>query len=333
MAHQFYFNPYILDNLPAPAAGFDVVRDLSEPRLQMYITSHGVKTFFIRRRARGRDRRIIIGKYPEMDIEAARAAVSAAWDAAAVVPRVTHRPVNFHRFVKFYIANRVRRAPASQEKLIRAIERHLGPLFENNIGDITSNDIAAVIERIDGAAIAARMHELLLSIFKYAIERGHITENPVVSVVRPMPVRRVRPLGMGGVRRLRDVIMKMDDAPVLRAAFLMLIYGFAPRSKIFSMQWRDLDFNHYMFGDMPLSDMAAVLLSDMPQNGRWVFPGRGRGHLTDPRCAWHRVANAAVMPTLTMDDVHKFMMRHLTWTSDREDMRQNMNILLSQIFD
>ena len=27
MAHQFYFNPYILDNLPAPASGFDVVQD------------------------------------------------------------------------------------------------------------------------------------------------------------------------------------------------------------------------------------------------------------------------------------------------------------------
>ena len=35
MAHQFFFNPFILDNLPAPATGFDVVQDLSEPRLRM----------------------------------------------------------------------------------------------------------------------------------------------------------------------------------------------------------------------------------------------------------------------------------------------------------
>lgn len=333
MAHQFYFNPYILDNLPAPAVGFDVVRDLSEPRLQLYITSHGVKTFFIRRRVRGRDRRIIIGNYPDMDIETARAAVATVWDAAAVVPHVTRRPVNFHRFVKFYVANRVRRSDASRDKLVRAIERHLGALFEKNIADITSGDIERVISQIDGATIAARMHELLHSIFKYAIERGHASANPVVSVVRPTPVRRVRPLGLGGLRRLRGVILKMDDAPILRAAFLMLIYGFAPRSKIFSMQWRDLDFNHYMFGDMPLADMAVVLLSDMPQNGRWVFPGRGRGHLTDPRVVWHRIANAAGMPTLTMDDVHKFMMRRLTWAPGREDMRQNMNNLLTQIFD
>ena len=35
MAHQFFFNSYILDSLPAPEAGFDVVQDLSEPRLRM----------------------------------------------------------------------------------------------------------------------------------------------------------------------------------------------------------------------------------------------------------------------------------------------------------
>jgi hypothetical protein len=75
MAHQFFFNSYILDNLPAPATGFDVVQDISEPRLRMYITSRGAKTFFVRKRVRGRDKRIIIGAYPEMDIETARGMV------------------------------------------------------------------------------------------------------------------------------------------------------------------------------------------------------------------------------------------------------------------
>ena len=54
MAHQFFFNPYILDNLPLPEKGFDVVQDISEPRLRMYVTSRGAKTFFVRRRVRGR---------------------------------------------------------------------------------------------------------------------------------------------------------------------------------------------------------------------------------------------------------------------------------------
>lgn len=83
MAHQFFFNPYILDNLVPPARGFDVVQDVSEPRLRMYITSRGVKTFFVRKRVNGRDRRIIIGNYPDTDIEFARDAVNKVLDDAS----------------------------------------------------------------------------------------------------------------------------------------------------------------------------------------------------------------------------------------------------------
>ena len=111
----------------------------------------------------------------------------------------------------------------------------------------------------------------------------------------------------------------------------MLVYGFAPKTRVFSMQWEDLDFNRYTWGDMPLSDMAIVVLRDLPQDGYWVFPGRGHGHLTDPRLAWARVVENAGIPNLTMDDVYKFMMRRLNWAGDREDLRNNMNDLLDEL--
>lgn len=330
MAHQFYFNPYILDNLPAPSTGFDVVQDVSEPRLRMYVTSRGVKSFFVRKRIRGRDRRIIIGNYPDMDIEDARAAVPQILDAAMQPPRVRRRKITFKDFLDMYLANRVRRGVGSYDKLVRAINRHLPDLFEKNISEISENDVANVIGNISGRAIAARMQELLQSIFNYAIEQGYVKKNPVAKLPKIVQTRRVRPLTRAGMSRLIDAI-NAETAPVMRAAFLMLIYGFAPKAKVFSMSWEDLDFNHYMWNDMPLSDRAVVLLQDLPQDGCWVFMGRGRGHLTDPRLAWQRVANAAGMPTLTMDDVHKFMMRRLVWAPDREDLRVNMNDLLADI--
>ena len=119
----------------------------------------------------------------------------------------------------------------------------------------------------------------------------------------------------------------------LRAAFLMLIYGFATKLRVLSMQWEDLDFNRCMWGDSPLSDRAVVLLRDLPQDSYWVFPGRGHGHLTDPRLAWSRVANDAGIPDLTMDDVYKFMARHLVWAGDKEDLRNNMNELLDDLLN
>ena len=62
-----------------------------------------------------------------------------------------------------------------------------------------------------------------------------------------------------------------------------------------------------------------------------VISGRSGVHLIDPRTAWKRIVMAAGIPNLTMDDVHKFMMRQLVWASDREDLRVNMNNLLDDI--
>ena len=332
MAHQFFFNPFILDNLPAPSVGFDVVQDLSEPRLRMYITSRGVKTFFVRKRVHGRDRRIIIGNYPDVDIETARGTVPEILARAMQQPVQRRHKITFKKFLNIYMTNRVRRNGYSRDKLERAVQRHLSQLFDKNLSDIKSDDIVAVISKIDGRAIAARMQEFLQSVFKYAIELGYVKENPVASLPKIQQVRRVRPLNKSGFQRLIHAISR-ESSPVLRAAFLMLAYGFAPKSQVFAMQWRDLDFNHYTWCDRPLSDAAVVLLQDLPQDGRWVFPGRGRGHLADPRVAWRRVATAAGIPNLTMDDVYKFLMRQVVWASDKEDFRTNMNNLLVEMME
>ncbi len=332
MAHQFFFNSYILDNLPAPQTGFDVVQDVSEPRLRMYITSRGVKTFFVRKRVNKKDRRIIIGNYPDVDIEDARSAVQTTLDNAMQKPVTRRRKICFQKFIDLYLEKCVRRGEDSRVKLERAIRRHLSGLFEKNISEITSADIQSVIANISGVAIAGRMQELLQSVFKFALENGYVKKNPVVDIPRIEQKRRVRPLNKNGLVRLVAAIEKMDDLN-LRAAFLMLVYGFAHKSKIFAMQWEDLDFNHDMWDNRPLSDRAIVLLQDLPQSSNWVFPGRGGFHIIDPRVAWARVAKNAGIPNLTMDDVYKFLVRQLPWAPDRVDFRDNMNVLLDDLLD
>lgn len=330
MAHQFFFNPYILDNLVPPTKGFDVVQDISEPRLRMYITSKGVKTFFVRKRVNGRDRRLIIGQYPDMDIEDARAGVATTLEAASKKIPNKRVKISFRDFIALYLKNRVHRSVGSFDKLVRAIKQHLGNLMEKNVADITSGDIKEVVDSIKGPAIAARMYELLQSVFKFAIDTGYAKVNPVNDVEKPEQHRRVRPINKHVLHKLVAALERQSDAN-MRAAFLMLIYGFATKNQVFSMQWEDLDFNRYMWGERPLSDRAVVLLQDLPQDGYWVFPGRGHGHLTDPRLAWERVVRGAGIPDLTMDDVYKFLSRNLVWAGDKEDLRANMNELLDEL--
>ncbi len=330
MAHQFYFNAYILDNLPAPSKGFDVVQDMEDSRLRLYITSRGVKTFFVRKRINGKDKRILIGNYPEMDVDDARAAVDDVLRDATKKTAVRRKKILFKEFLDLYLKNKVRRTEDSYMKLLRSINRHLPDLFDKNIDDISNDDLKKVISKISGAAIAMRMQELLQSVFKYAIEMGYVKNNPGVGLEKIKQNRRVRPLNKSGLRRLIKAIEKQDDI-ILRGAFLMLIYGFAPRSKIFSMKWEDLDFNHDTWLSRPLSDRAVLLLQDFPQESDWVFPSHGGMHIVDPRTSWKRVACAAGIPNLTMDDVYKFLMRQVVWVSDRDDFRANLNSLLDDI--
>ena len=42
--------------------------------------------------------------------------------------------------------------------------------------------------------------------------------------------------------------------------------------------------------------------------------------------------NNANMPGVTMDDVHKFLMRALVWNPDKDNLRNNMNDLLDELF-
>jgi len=327
MAHQFFFNPYILDNLPTPASGFDVVQDISEPRLRLYVTSRGAKTFFVRRRVHGRDRRIIIGTYPNMDIETARSMVANVLNDAMKKIPTRRKKLSFKEIWEMYLKNQVRRTEDSEVKLVRAVNLHLSELFGKNILDISENDIKNVIDKIQGRVVAARMQEVLNSIFKYAIDQGYAKINPVAMLPKIQQKRRVSPLNDENFLGLMDAIRAIDS-DVMRGAFLMLVYSFLPKNKVLSMRWDELDFNHYMWRDWPLSNMAVVLLENSPQDGDWVFMGRCKNHLADPRVAWRNVVADAGMPDLRMDDVYKFLMRKLKWAADREDLRENMNKLL-----
>ena len=126
-----------MDNLPAPAKGFDVVQDMEETRLRLYVTSRGVKTFFVRKRVNGNDKRIIIGNYPEIDVDDARNAVATVLENASKKSVVRRKKISFKEFLDLYLKNKVRRSEDSYMKLLRSVNRHLVDLFDKNISDIS----------------------------------------------------------------------------------------------------------------------------------------------------------------------------------------------------
>ncbi|MFA7187998.1 MAG: hypothetical protein WC137_00765 [Alphaproteobacteria bacterium] len=332
MAHQFFFSPRILDNLPAPESGFNVVQDILEPRLRLYVTARGIKTFFTRKRVHGKDERIIIGRWPKISIEDARAEVLKKISIASRPVPIRRNGIMFDKLVQVYINQKIRRSAKGLKKLERAVARHWAPLMQTKVLSITTKDLEKIHEKIHkntGVATANRMLEILNSVFKFACENGHIRENPVKGIKKIQNVIKKPKFGSREFARILSAIKK-EKNPVLRCAFLMLVFGFARKSEIFAMRWRDLDFNNDTWLLRPLSDPAVVLLRNIPQSGPWVFPSHGR-HLTDPRTAWKKLITSVGLPDVQMNDIYKYMIRQLNWTSDREQLRKNMNKVLTNI--
>ena len=70
---KFNFIKRKIDELPVPTTGKRAYYfDTQIQRLQLQVTSSGVKTFFVRKKIGGRSERILIGHHPDLSIEQVR---------------------------------------------------------------------------------------------------------------------------------------------------------------------------------------------------------------------------------------------------------------------
>ena len=333
MTQQFFFYPHILDNLQIPENGFAVCQDMGDKRLRLYVTARGVKTFFVRKRVKGKDIRIIIGNYPKMSIDDARGRITATLQKIMDPAPARKKRILFTRAIKTFMAEKINRVEKSKQKLARAIENLWMPLFGKYLNDIAADELIALnagIAKNHGAATANRMREIIKSLFNFAIIKNWTDKNPALKIPQVPENRRKNNLTMAGLKKILGKI-KHETDPILKNAFLMLIFGFMRKSEIFAMNWNDLDLKHYFYKSTPLTDNAAVLLQNMPQSGKWIFPNGRGGHISDPRVSWNRIVRSADLPDIQMNDCTKLLRRMLKWSNQPETLRDNMNAVLEKL--
>jgi len=333
MTQQFFFYPHILDNLLLPEKGFDVCQDMGDKRLRLYITARGAKTFFTRKRVKGKDVRIILGNYPETSIDEAREKIAKVMQKIANPAAPRRKRIRFGRAVKIFMSEKIHRAEKSKQKLERSVRSFWGSLFEKYLNEIAPEELAALNVKIaeeHGNATANRMREVIKALFNFAILKNWTDDNPALAI-QPVPEhRRQSGLNMAGLKKIIAGI-KREKNPVMKNAFLMLIYGFMKKSEIFGMNWNDLDMRQYYYRQWPLTDKAAVLLQNMPQHGKWVFPNGRDGHIIDPRVSWDKVVKSAGLAGTQINDCTKLLRRQLRWSNQPETLRQNMNAVLDKL--
>jgi integrase len=333
MAHRFPFTSAVLDSLIAPKVGFEVVRDSYSPDLQLYITANGAKTFFVRKRFRGKDARKILGNYPNIDIDDARElAMEVVKKMQSPVP-VRNGGATLKKMADIFLKTKVRREAASKKKLERSIARLWSEILPMKLSDITHDILSGIHLKIamqSGKSTANRLKETISAIFNMAIEEGYTTENPAGKLQKFPEKKGLRNISPGEFMALSRGI-ELEKNTTMKAALKMLIYGFANKSKILSMRWDDLDLNLNTWNDRPLSNHAVVLLESLPQKSKFVFPNTGgkSGHLVDPKRAWQRVLERSGLSEIKITDIYKTLRASVKKSNG--GVRNQMNDILDRL--
>ena len=210
------------------------------------------RTFVAQYRNDGRTRRVTLGSARKLTLAQAREAARkilarATLGADPQSERAAKRlraARTFHTAVEAYLAGR---ADALRPSSLRVAKLYLtGPYFRPlhalGIADITQADVAAcltTVARQHSAQTAAAARRSVSALFRWSIEEGWITTNPVIGTRRPgRPQSRDRVLSN---QELAAVLRACDDSGEFGIVVRLLVLLGSRRQEVGSMRWSELD--------------------------------------------------------------------------------------------
>jgi integrase len=129
-------------------------------------------------------------------------------------------------------------------------ERELLPKFgKQKLSEITHEDLRAVTEAIverGAPATAVHSREIVLQIFRWAIERGQKVENPG-DMVRPATIARFEPrdraLSPDEIGLMYQYMERVGTSPTNRAAAKLLLLTMVRKSELTNATWDEISFS------------------------------------------------------------------------------------------
>jgi hypothetical protein len=128
-------------------------------------------------------------------------------------------------------------------------ERELKPRFEKRkLPEITAEDIrmmADVIVARGAPATAVHAREVILLVYRWAIEKGQKVENPAEQV-RPTSIARFEPreraLTPSEIGLMYEYIERIGTTPSIRAAAKLLLLTLVRKSELTKATWEEINF-------------------------------------------------------------------------------------------
>lgn len=311
--------------------GKQLIATQKEKGLSLCVTHTGHKSFMVRKRIQGQDKRIILGHFPDMTIEQARKAAQKIKGEIAVgknpleEKQKLSKELTFGEAYQMYMERHVQveNKPRSQKDIISHLKKVLILWSNRKLSSITRYDVQELHNKIgkdNGKTEANRVINYLCALYNKIISWG-LWEgtNPAKSIKKFKEQKRDRFVLIDELPKLMNSLEQEPNRDA-RDFFLMCLYTGARKSNILSMRWEDIDFNLKEWripdtknGDpvrVPLIGKALEILNNrkgLKEITPWVFPSpqSKTGHYVEPKSAWKRILERAGLSNLRIHDLRR----------------------------
>jgi len=323
------FTKRTLEDLDWPQPGKRQERyyDTKARGLFLLVTEARMKTFYVRRKVKGKSELFLLGRFPELSVEQARAKAggfhAAVTDGknAAQAKRAEKAELTVGELFDEYVERHLKKSRKTWEVQQENIERYFGPWKNHKLSAITREDVELLhgaIGKKRGHYSANRALDLLRAAYNKAIHwHMYKGDNPAVGISEFKEQPRERALQADEMERFLDALNAETDAHFKDFIRLCLWTG-QRKSNVLAMRWADVDFTSKTWtipGEkmkngqslvLALSQFEIELLEKRRELGEWVFPGTGStGHFVEPKRAWHRLLKRAQIEDLHIHDLRR----------------------------
>lgn len=332
----------LVEALQCPTKGQRFVADAGQRGLTLVLNPGGSKTWLVRYTFGGRERKMALGRWPEVSVAQARkrAVEVLAQVAAGMDPqeeRATKEGMTYGDWVAVYLQQKAG-TPSYRHYLYtlkggrggRGHQPQPSPAWKRwanrplaSIGPDEAADLIRELAR-RGAAFANRARAYLSACFAQAKREGYIEANPFQGAPRfkERPVREPYLFTKEELQRLDAAIAALED-PEARAYFVLLRTTGARPGEPLRLRWADLDLDGNppvvrftrtktnTTRTLPLQPVAVEALQALPRISEWVFPGQNlRQPRVDAKRWWDDLRARAGLPRTC----RLYSIRHLVAT-------------------
>ncbi|MGA8611693.1 MAG: site-specific integrase [Xanthobacteraceae bacterium] len=240
------------------------------------------KTFFVKRD----NRRITIGRFPDWTLQEARAEAKRLLLQKSSSTRITVAGA-LDLFVSDHLKTKNRLSTAKEHE--RILRKHLQPIFEKRMADVSKADILALIRQINRTPSAANHLFVVARIFfRWSVRNDHIEHSPLASLT--LPHRRSKRSRVLTDEELYAMYKAaLNDGGTFSKIVLLLLHTGQRRGEIASLQssWFNEKENTITLPSeitkngrehtFPIGSVClSFVSSQLPKDRKLLFPARGK---------------------------------------------------------